>query len=143
MRHKRLIATTLAATAVALAAWLPSAFGAASGPERAFVCHSLGQLNPDTAAANDTGIFPTWNTFADGWWSPYATKTAVGSTKVGSYYLTCSLPEGQQTKTGAFIANGGELVPLINYTYHGSAIPGIYPVVETPTTSATNPPTGS
>jgi len=137
-RHKALCAALVAAvTAIAaIAAQSAAAFG---GVNHDYACYSA-QASPLLAAANDTTVFASSDTFAPGYFAPMAESSVPTQTPIpGGWYLTCSLQTGW-TQIGSYILGDGSTIALngpTDYLQNSMPIPGVYPVIQpaAPTTS--------
>ena len=102
--------TAVAALVAGLAVCVPAALaGTPDSPDHAFACFSIGQGDPGVWAVTDSKVF-TNGTYGDGYWAPYATREkpihTKTQTKVGDYYLTCSLPVGW-AMNGSYVTSSG------------------------------------
>ena len=117
----------LAATIVAAAVFAPLAVGATGGAENhVFACYSQGQTDPGVWERSNTVVF-TDGDYSPGYWRPYAVTDAVSSTKVGTYYLTCTLPSGMAT-FGTYLTDGGHVLTADAAIAYGKVIVGLYSI---------------
>jgi hypothetical protein len=137
LRHRKALAAAVSAAAVVLGIAVPAAFASpASSGARAFACYSKFEVDPGVWSTTD--VFPTWDSYAQGYWAPYAEQTVPTQTKIGNYYLLCNLPAGMAAN-GSYVFGGGTPAPASSpYVNGGMPIPGIYPVAAAATTPATS-----
>jgi hypothetical protein len=133
-RHKALCAA-VAVAAAAIAAFAAPSAGAFGGVNHDYACYSATGA-PILAAANDTGVFATSDTFAPGYFAPMAESSVPTQTPIpGGWYLTCSLQTGW-TQIGSYILGDGSTIAMngpTSYLQNSLPIPGVYPVIQSAT----------
>ena len=133
-RHKALFAAAAAIAAI-VAIGVQSATAADPGENHAYVCYSA-LAAPLVVGADNSDVFPTWATYATGYFAPMAESTTpTDTTMAGGWYLTCSLPTGW-TEIGSYILGDGSKIDLngpTDYLVNSKPIPGVYPVIQAAT----------
>jgi hypothetical protein len=129
-RHKALFAV-IAAVAALTAIGVNSATADPGGTNHAYVCFSS-IAGPMLVSADDTSVYPTWDTYATGYFTPLAETSVPTTTEIAGWYLTCSLPAGW-TEIGSYILGDGSKVDLsgpTGYLQNSVPVPGVYPVIQ-------------
>ena len=131
-KSRRMLAA-VAGVAAALTVLVPAALaGTPDSPDHAFACYSMGQGNPGVWAVTDSNVFAADGSYVDGYWAPYATEQkpidTKTQTKVGDYYLTCSLPVGWAMGRSYVTSSGVKVAASAPWVWGDSAIPGVYPI---------------
>jgi len=127
MARSRRTRTALAATAVLLAITAPSAIAAPGGTvNHTFACYSQGQGDPGVWANSTSTVF-AMDDYGKGYWRPWAVKEKVSSTRIGDYYLTCTLPPGMAS-LGTYLTDGGDALPANAANVDGNLFIGLYPI---------------
>ena len=140
-RQKALLAVVAAVAAIVTAIGVQSATAADPGMNHAYVCYSA-LAAPLVVGADNTSVFPTWATYATGYFAPMAESTVPTETQMaGGWYLSCSLPTGW-TEIGSYILGDGSKIDLngpTDYLVNSAPIPGVYPVIQSASPTATAP----
>jgi hypothetical protein len=129
-RHKALFAIVAALAAITIG--VQSATADPGGTNHAYVCFSS-VAAPMLASANDSSVFPTWSTYATGYFAPMAESSVPTTTEMaGGFFLTCNLAAGW-TQIGSYILGDGSKIDLsgpTDYVVNSLPIPGVYPVIQ-------------
>jgi len=129
--------TALAALTVAMG--VQSATADPGDVGHAYVCFSS-VAGPMLVGANNSDVFPTWYSYATGYFAPMAESSSPTNTQIaGGWYLTCNLAPGW-TQVGSYILGDGNKIDLsgpTDYLVNSQPIPGVYPVIQSaaPTTT--------
>src|SRR4051794_29766624 len=100
-RHKTLLAALAAVAAIVTAIGVQSATADPGDTGHAYVCFSS-VAGPMLAAADNADVFPTWSSYATGYFAPMAEATVPTTTQIaGGWYLTCNLAAGW-TQIGSY-----------------------------------------
>jgi hypothetical protein len=131
-RQKALFAVVAAVAAIVTAVGVQSATAADPGVNHAYVCYSA-LADPLVVSADNSAVFPTWATYATGYFAPMAESSTPTTTQMaGGWYLSCNLPTGW-TQIGSYILGDGSKIDLngpTDYLVNSMPIPGVYPVIQ-------------
>jgi hypothetical protein len=131
-RHKALFAVVTAIAALTVALGVQSATADTGGTNHAYVCFSS-VAGPMLVSANNSDVFPTWSSYATGYFAPMAESSSPTTTQIaGGWYLTCNLAPGW-TEVGSYILGDGSKIDLsgpTDYLVNSLPIPGVYPVIQ-------------
>ena len=125
MKHSKLLAL---ATMVAALVAVVVVQGSSARTTADFACYSLDQVDPGAWSPSYTDVFSSWDSYATGYWAPYAETSTPTNTMAGGYYLDCSKPAGS-TATGMYVLGDGSSADPSYYVVNGTPLPGVYQVV--------------
>lgn len=132
-KHLKLLAAIAAVGAVAVFAVATQTATADGTPGTGYVCAPGDLGNPIGVLANDTSVFPTWDSFATGYTTPSAETSVPTGVNAGKYYLTCTQWTGW-TQVGTYVLGDGSLTPTKGPNPYldpqNLPIPGVYPVIQ-------------
>ncbi|HEV2592790.1 MAG TPA: hypothetical protein VGU02_12955 [Gaiellaceae bacterium] len=135
-RHTALFAAIVALAAIAVIG-VQSASADPSADNHAYVCYSS-VAGPMLVSADDSSVFPTWSSYAAGYFAPMAESSTPTTTQMaGGWYLTCSLAAGW-TQVGSYVLGDGKKIDLsgpTDYLVNSLPIPGVYPVIQAAATT--------
>lgn len=117
-----------AVVAVVLCA-LVVAGSAGAQTDSAFACYSVWQNDPGAWQSTETTVFASWDTYASGYWAPFAETSIPTGEKAGDYYLTCVLPTGWAVTGNYVLGDGSDVTTNGAYFVDAKSIPGVYPVI--------------
>jgi len=130
-RHKVLFAVVAAFAAITVLG-VQSASADPGGQNHDYVCFSS-VAGPMLVSSDDSSVFPTWSTFATGYFAPMAESTVPTTTQIaGGWYLTCNLAPGW-TEIGSYILGDGSKIDLsgpTDYLVNSLPIQGVYAVIQ-------------
>lgn len=116
-----------AAAAVSLATLVPVAVAGTGGTVNGvFACYSKGQTDPGAWQISNTEVV-AGDDYGKGYWRPWAVKDSVSSTKIGDYFLTCTLPSGMAS-LGSYLTDGGDVIGGRTANADGKLLVGLYPI---------------
>ncbi|HEX5449987.1 MAG TPA: hypothetical protein VFW85_08015 [Gaiellaceae bacterium] len=133
-KHLKLLSLAACVAAVATLGASGGAATAASHTSTAYVCLPGDWLTPEAIPSTNKAVFPRWDSFATGAWTPWAETSVKTGATAGKYYLTCTAWEGW-TQVGTYVLGDGTLTPPTGTNPYLNSVtflpnPGVYPILQ-------------